>query len=94
MGAASYHTPILIPKYGQTDNVKPLTANRGLPFALRWPNLQTSWTKILLVVNVGSLEKKSNQLKEQKTRSPKTTYCKADQNNVYCLFQTVSRLAI
>ena len=29
----------LIPKYGQTDNVKPLTANRGLPFAERWPNL-------------------------------------------------------
>ena len=33
------------------------------------------WTKILLVVNVGSLEKRSNQpkFKEQKTRSPKTT---------------------
>ena len=30
---------LFIPKYGQTDNVKPLTANRGLPFAVRWPNL-------------------------------------------------------
>ena len=26
-------------KYGQTAKVKPLTANRGLPFAVRWPNL-------------------------------------------------------
>ena len=39
MAAASYHPRILIPKYGQMDNVKPLTANRGLPFAVRWPNL-------------------------------------------------------
>ena len=39
MVAASYHPRILIPKYGQMDNVKPLTANRGLPFAVRWPNL-------------------------------------------------------
>ena len=39
MAAASYYPRILIPKYGQTDNVKPLTANRGLPFAERWPNL-------------------------------------------------------
>ena len=30
---------ILSPKCGQTANVKPLTANRGLPFAVRWPNL-------------------------------------------------------
>ena len=37
--------------------------------------LQKPWTKILLVVNVGSLEKRSNQpkYKESKTRSPKTT---------------------
>ena len=37
--------------------------------------LQKPWTKILLVVNVGSLEKRSNQpkYKETKTRSPKTT---------------------
>ena len=39
MAAASNHPRILIPKYGQMDNVKPLTANRGLPFAVRWPNL-------------------------------------------------------
>ena len=37
--------------------------------------LQKPWTKILLVVNFGSKEKRSNQLQywEQKTRSPKTT---------------------
>jgi len=38
MEAASYHPRILLPKYGQTDNVKPLTAN-GKPMILRWPNL-------------------------------------------------------
>ena len=36
MAAASYHPRILIPKYEQTDNVKPLTANRGLQFAVGW----------------------------------------------------------
>ena len=35
MAAASYHPRILIPKYGQTDSVKPLTANRGFRFAVR-----------------------------------------------------------
>ena len=39
MAAAGYHPRILIPKYGQTDNVKPLTAIRGLPFVVRWSNL-------------------------------------------------------
>ena len=39
MAAASYHPRILSPKYGQTPNVKPLTTNRGLPFAVRLPNL-------------------------------------------------------
>ena len=34
MAAASYHPRILIPKYGHTDSVKPLTANRGFPFAV------------------------------------------------------------
>ena len=29
---------ILSPKYGQTGNVKPLTANRSLSFAVKWPN--------------------------------------------------------
>ena len=48
-----------------------------------WGEIQNSkglnnckpWTKILLVVNVGSLEKRSNQpkYKELRTRSPKTT---------------------
>ena len=30
---------ILSPKYGQTGKVKPLTANRSLSFAVKWPNL-------------------------------------------------------
>ena len=37
--AASYHPRILSPKYGQTASLKPLTANRRLPFAVRWPDL-------------------------------------------------------
>ena len=39
MAPASYHTEILISKYGQADKVKLLTPNHGLPFAIRWPNL-------------------------------------------------------
>ena len=40
IAAASYHPRILSPKYGQTGNVKPLTANRrSLSFAVKWPNL-------------------------------------------------------
>ena len=34
MAPASYHTEILIPKYGQADKVKLLTPNHGLPFAI------------------------------------------------------------
>ena len=32
MAAASYHPRILSPKYGQTGNVRPLTAKRSLSF--------------------------------------------------------------
>ena len=39
MAAASYHPRILSSKYGQTGNVKPLTANHSLSFAVKWPNL-------------------------------------------------------
>ena len=39
IAAASYHPLILSPKYGQTGNVKPLTANRSLSFAVKWPIL-------------------------------------------------------
>ena len=38
MTAASYHPRISSPKYGQTGNVKLLTANRSLSFAVKWPN--------------------------------------------------------
>ena len=34
MAAASYHLRILSPEYGQMCNVKPLTANRSLLFAV------------------------------------------------------------
>ena len=44
MAAASYHSRILNPKYGQTGNVKPLTANRSLSFAVKWPNLHLNPT--------------------------------------------------
>ena len=39
MAAASYHPRILSAKYGQTGNVKRLTANRSLMAAVKWPNL-------------------------------------------------------
>ena len=53
------------------------------------------WTKTLLVVNVGSLEKRSNKpkYKELKTRSTKTT-AKLIHNNVYYFLITIFRLAI
>ena len=56
---------------------------------------KTAGTKILLLVSVGSLEKRTNQskYKESKTRSPRTTV-KVIQNNVYCFFITIFRLAI
>ena len=51
MEAARYHLGILSAKYGQASNVEPHIARRGLPLAVRWPNLdlkvsiivKTSW---------------------------------------------------
>ena len=51
MAAASYHPRILIPKYEQTDNVKPLTTNRGLQFAVGWPNLYLKVSNISFLVD-------------------------------------------
>ena len=48
MAAASHHPLISSPKYGQTGNVKPLTANHSLPFAVKWPNLDL---KVSIVFN-------------------------------------------
>ena len=49
MAAASYHPRIVSPKYGQTGNVKPLTANRrSLSFAVKWPNFDL---KVSIVMN-------------------------------------------
>ena len=49
IAAASYHPRILSLKYGQTGNVKPLTANRrSLSFAVKWPNLDL---KVSIVMN-------------------------------------------
>ena len=39
MAAASYHPRILSPKYEHPGNVKPLTVNRSLLFAVKWPDL-------------------------------------------------------
>ena len=41
-------------------------------------NCQKPWTKILLVVNVGSLEKRSNQPKYKYKNEKSKDYCKAD----------------
>ena len=40
MAAASYHPRILIPKYGQTGSVKPLSANTRIAFCgkIIWPS--------------------------------------------------------
>ena len=40
LAAASYHPRLLSPKYGQMGNAKPLTVNRSLSFAVKWPNLE------------------------------------------------------
>ena len=47
MAATSNHPQILSPKYGQTGNVKLLTANRSLLFAVKWPNLDLKVSIIL-----------------------------------------------
>lgn len=39
MAVATYRQQILSPKYGKTGNVKSLTANRSLLFAVKWSNL-------------------------------------------------------
>ena len=46
--AASYHTRISSPKYGQKSNVKPLTANRSLLFAVKWLNLDLKFSSSFL----------------------------------------------
>ena len=48
MAAASYHPRILSPKYGQTGNVKPLTANRSLSFAVKWPILDLKVSNVYI----------------------------------------------
>ena len=50
MAAASYHLRILSPKYGQMCNVKPLTANRSLSFAVNWSNLDVKVSTVNIVV--------------------------------------------
>ena len=42
------HPQISSPKYGQTSNVKPLTANRSLSFAVKWLNLNLKVTSSYL----------------------------------------------
>ena len=48
VAAASYHPRILSPKYGQTGNVKPLTANRSLSFAVKWPILDLKVSNVYI----------------------------------------------
>ena len=47
MAASSYHLRILSPKYEQTLNVKPLTTNRALPFAVRLQNLDLQVSNVV-----------------------------------------------
>ena len=52
--------------------------------------LQKPWTKILLVVNVGSLEKRSNQPKYREQKHEKSKdYCKADLKQRILFFITI-----
>ena len=61
------------------DNIKKSHPRRELNY------LQKPWTKILLVINVGSLEKRSNQPRylEPKTRSPKLLRSCSDQRVLF-----------
>ena len=54
MVAARYQPRILIPKFGQTGNVNPITANHGLQFAARWQNLDL---KVSITIEESSLER-------------------------------------
>ena len=57
--------------------------------------MKKPWTRILLGINVGSREKRSNQPKYQEPTNEKSKdYCKDDQNNVYCFYITIFRLVI
>ena len=39
------------PKYEKTGNLKPLTANRSLSFAVKWPNLNLKFSIIFNYIN-------------------------------------------
>ena len=49
MAAVSYHPLVFHPKYGQTDRMKAPNANRGLPFAVRQPNLDLKVSIIVCI---------------------------------------------
>ena len=56
--------------------------------------MKKPWTTILLVVNVGSLEKRSNRLKNEEQKSKKSeAYCKADIATCIAFLKTIFRLA-
>ena len=50
-GSRELHPLIISPKYGQTGNVKPLTANCSLSFAVKWPNLFLKVSIIFVYIN-------------------------------------------
>ena len=66
IAAASYHLRILSPKHGQTGNVKPLTANRNLSFAVKWLNLDLNVSNLWTPVAVGA---GNNALRAELNRS-------------------------
>lgn len=51
MAATSYNPQVFHPKYGQTGKVRPPTANHGLPFEVRWPNLELKVSIIVLLAS-------------------------------------------
>ena len=72
MAAAGYYPRILSSKYGKRGNVKPPTANRGLAFAVRWPNLDL---KVYIRQSSERLgQRRSERLAKYPTRIPQVDY--------------------
>ena len=69
MAAAGYYPRILSSKYGKRGNVKPPIANRGLAFAVRWPNLD-----LKVYIRQSSELLRSERLAKYPTRIPQVDY--------------------
>ena len=97
IAAVSYHPRILSPKYGQTGNVKPLTANRSLSFAVTWPNLDLkdsiSWLHCYL--KMSWMKKQHRRAKQADRNSGEATAQIASfVEPVFCLFPPLQNLVL